>query len=147
MGGLNDYDRTVDLLNVPRQISRKTLREFVKEVLSLCGRPGSGLCIAFVGDPEMRKLNREFRGIDSATDVLSFPAEDNHQGGYLGDVAVSVASAERQAGEMGHSLREEILQLVAHGIVHLCGHDHEKDSGEMAKLEEKIEMEVAQKYK
>jgi probable rRNA maturation factor len=147
MNGKNDCDRTIDLLNVPRHISRKTLREFAKEVLSLCGRSDTGLCIAFINDQDIQKLNREFRRIDSPTDVLSFPTDDSHQGGYLGDIAVSLTTAERQAEELGHSVKEELLMLVAHGIVHLCGYDHETDGGEMAGLEKKIELEVAQKYK
>lgn len=95
---------------------------------------GRSAAIAFVSDNKMRTLNREFRGKDSTTDVLSFPFEpDEFDCGAdnLGDIVISLEQAARQAAEYGLTLEEESKQLILHGILHLCGYDHETDSGEM----------------
>ncbi len=81
----------------------------------------------------MRRLNREFLDKDYATDVLSFPSED----AGLGDLAISAERAEEQAQEFGHSRLDEMRLLMLHGVLHLMGHDHEEDSGEMARAERK----------
>ena len=108
------------------------------EMLKAIGKPQSSATVAFVSDTKIRELNRRFRGIDSATDVLSFPdavAERQRQGQNLGDIAVSVERAELQAKENGLRFDEEISQLILHGLLHLCGYDHETDNGEMNRLE------------
>lgn len=94
--------------------------------------------IAFVSDRRIKELNNQFRGIDKATDVLSFPAERDdfaESESNLGDVAISVDRAEIQAKENALSYDQEIAQLVLHGLLHLCGYDHETDNGEMNRLE------------
>lgn len=90
--------------------------------------------IAFVSDRKMRELNRDFRGKNSTTDVLSFPhAPDDFQPTteFLGDIVISLEQASRQAVENRLTLEEEVKQLILHGILHLCGFDHETDNGEM----------------
>lgn len=98
-----------------------------------------GATIAFVAAGRMRELNREWRGKDYATDVLSFPLEqdewERQAGASLGDVVICVAQAARQAKENGFTLEEELAQLILHGLLHLCGYDHETDEGEMNRLE------------
>lgn len=96
----------------------------------------------FVRDKKIRALNREFRGKDYATDVLSFPVFDGADEtfdfggeGNLGDIVISVDTALRQAREAGHSLGRETEELLLHGVLHLCGYDHETDQGEMNRLE------------
>jgi len=79
-------------------------------------------------DPELRSLNKTYRGLARPTDVLSFPADSDL--GILGEIYISVDTARRQATEYGATLREEILRLVCHGVLHLCGYDHEKASDE-----------------
>lgn len=96
--------------------------------------------IAFVGDRTIRRLNREFRGKDIVTDVLSFPRvqedfELTAETPNLGDVIISIPQATRQAAENGAALDGEIEQLILHGLLHLCGYDHERDAGEMNRLE------------
>lgn len=97
--------------------------------------------IAFVGEQVIRRLNRDFRGKDVVTDVLSFPNEHDADelvpsaADYLGDVVICVAQAERQAAENDLSFDEEIAQLILHGLIHLCGYDHATDSGEMNRFE------------
>ncbi len=95
---------------------------------------GRSAAIAFVSDRKMRELNREFRGKDSTTDVLSFPFEPDEfddRCDNLGDIVISLEQAARQSAENGLTLEEEVKQLILHGILHLCGYDHETDDGEM----------------
>jgi len=86
-------------------------------------------------DAALRKLNRNFRGKDQATDVLSFPAEGIGAEEIAGDLAISVPTALRQAVEQGHTLSTEIKVLILHGLLHLFGYDHEADNGKMARRE------------
>ncbi len=94
--------------------------------------------IAFISDRRMKELNSFFRGKDSTTDVLSFPHEPDEfdaDNSNMGDIVISVEQAKRQAGENGLTLDAEIKQLILHGVLHLCGYDHEADDGEMNKRE------------
>ena len=93
--------------------------------------------VALVGDARMRRMNREFRGVDRATDVLSFPSGEA-QGGDLGDIAIAVGMARRQAAAQGHGLGAELRILALHGLLHLLGYDHEEDQGAMRRLEERL---------
>ncbi|MCE5312491.1 MAG: rRNA maturation RNase YbeY [Nitrospiraceae bacterium] len=107
------------------------------------------LSILVVADKKMRSLNSAYRHKDKTTDVLSFPqiepcgrmsnrSHDNHQ---LGDIVINLRQAERQARARGVSLKQEVSWLLAHGILHLAGYDHETSSrhdAEMRKLEQKI---------
>lgn len=90
--------------------------------------------VAFVSDRRMKELNKLFRSKDSTTDVLSFPNEPDEfdpDKGNLGDIVISAEQAQKQATENGFSLEIEIKQLILHGLLHLCGYDHETDNGEM----------------
>jgi probable rRNA maturation factor len=91
--------------------------------------------ILLTSSAEIRRLNREFRDQDKATDVLSFPASAP---GYAGDVAIALPVAAAQARHHDHGLREEVQLLVLHGMLHLCGYDHERDNGRMARREERL---------
>ncbi|MDD7323558.1 MAG: rRNA maturation RNase YbeY [Campylobacter lanienae] len=93
--------------------------------------------LVFVNDDEMRKINREHRGIDKATDVLSFPYEQV-SGGLMGSVVISTDTANRVAGELGHSIECEIALLFLHGVLHILGYDHEIDSGQMREKEKEV---------
>ena len=105
---------------------------FAEKALDAIGNSGSSATIAFVSDSSIRKLNQQFRGVDKATDVLSFPADEPDN---LGDVAISVETAAKQATENGLQVDDEIAQLILHGLLHLSGYDHETDNGEMNRLE------------
>jgi probable rRNA maturation factor len=89
-------------------------------------------------DAAIRKLNRQFRGKNKPTDVLSFPAEGLGAQGVAGDLAISVTTALGQAAEQGHSLSTEIKVLILHGLLHLAGYDHELDDGKMARRERQL---------
>lgn len=90
-------------------------------------------------DTAIRRLNRQFRGKNKATDVLSFPAEPmpglKPQQQIAGDLAISVPTARRQAAGQGHALPVELKVLILHGLLHLAGYDHETDAGQMARRE------------
>lgn len=97
-----------------------------------------GATLRIVSDPAMRELNRSFRGLDRTTDVLAFPAEPSdapEDDPYLGDLAIAADTAARQAAEHGSSLDAELRVLALHGLLHLFGWDHERDRGEMNRLE------------
>ena len=103
----------------------------ISEVPETAGRTFS---VAFISDSRMKQLNSFFRSRDSTTDVLSFPYEPDEfapDKKHLGDIVISAEQAERQAVENGLTLDAEVRQLVLHGLLHLCGYDHETDNGEM----------------
>jgi probable rRNA maturation factor len=108
--------------------------------------------IALVSDARMRTLNRSWRRVDHATDVLSFPALDASDAGsergkegkragrsaHLGDIVIAKGVAARQARAAGHSEAAEWRVLALHGLLHLLGYDHEQDEGEMARVEARL---------
>ena len=98
-------------------------------------RTRGSVTIAVAPDRRVRELNRRYRGEDSATDVLSFPADEP---GELGDVVIALGVATRQAAAAGHSLATEFRVLALHGLLHLLGYDHERDTGEMRRLEQRL---------
>jgi probable rRNA maturation factor len=83
----------------------------------------------------MHTLNREFRSVDGPTDVLSFPSG---QKDFLGDLVVAVPYAARQARRRGHGTAREVQILLAHGLLHLLGYDHETDDGRMFRLQRRL---------
>jgi|SRR5688572_4739687 probable rRNA maturation factor len=93
------------------------------------------LSIAIVSDKRMRALNRQFRGKDKVTDVLSFPADAR---GFMGDIVIAAGVAKRQAGAAGHTAQTEVRVLALHGLLHLLGYDHEADEGRMARAEARL---------
>ena len=87
----------------------------------------AALTILLTDDNTLQKLNRDYRQVDSPTDVLSFPMDGDHPGSlapYLGDIAISIPYASRQADTEGHSLLAELQLLTVHGVLHLLGYDH-----------------------
>jgi probable rRNA maturation factor len=145
----------IEVVNRQRKIKiiQNEWNDFVFRVVqSIAESKNKSVAVAFVSDRKMRELNRTFRGKDATTDVLSFPYEaDDFEFGaefsdsdenYLGDIAISLEQAQRQAFENDLNLETEIKQLVLHGVLHLCGYDHETDSGEMNELELKYRREL-----
>jgi probable rRNA maturation factor len=121
----------------PRDIrlpSARTLARFLaaaQEAVRLKGQ----VTVLLTTDAAIARLNKQFRGKNKATDVLSFPAEGVGTDGMAGDLAISVTTALGQAAEQEHSLATEIKVLVLHGLLHLAGYDHETDNGRMARRE------------
>ena len=91
--------------------------------------------VALVPDRRIQELNRNFRRVNTATDVLSFPADEPET---LGDVVIARGVARRQARGAGHDFPTEIRVLALHGLLHLLGYDHEHDDGRMARLEARL---------
>jgi probable rRNA maturation factor len=122
-------------------LSASGLGRFLRAAQKAAGLQGA-VDVLLADDATLKRLNREFRGKNKATDVLSFPAGatavffGEPDGPELaGDLAISLEMAARQAAQFGHSLRDEVRVLMLHGVLHLAGFDHEVDSGEMAALE------------
>jgi probable rRNA maturation factor len=119
------------------QIKTAGLQGFLRAAQRAVGMSGE-VNVLVTSDKEMRRLNREFRGKDKPTDILSFPAAQNGKVKLAGDIAISREIARRNAKALGHSLDTELKVLLLHGLLHLAGHDHESDKGEMAALEHKL---------
>ena len=134
----------IQVINRQRRhkIQAKRWREFATGALEVIGASHRDATIVFVSDAAIRKLNRQFRGKDSATDVLSFPSQpEAFEAGTetnLGEIVISLDRAQAQAKENGLTLVNEVEQLILHGLLHLRGHDHETDHGEMNRLELRI---------
>lgn len=117
--------------------SARTLAQFLFEAQAAVRLRGE-VSVLLTTDKKIRELNSHFRGKNKATDVLSFPAEQNLGNGpekLAGDLAISVPVARRQAVEQGHTVGVEIKVLMLHGLLHLAGYDHETDNGQMARRE------------
>lgn len=134
----------IELVNQQRKIkiNSEPFQLFTqKAVESVPETSNKSITIAFVSDRKMRELNKMFRNKNATTDVLSFPFEADEfeaDAQILGDVVISVEQAARQAAENNLEFEVEIKQLILHGILHLCGYDHETDHGEMNTLELKL---------
>ena len=112
-------------------LDRALLARRARAVLRLLGHARSELSLALVDDAAIAVLNERDRGKPGPTDVLSYSllegAHAERRGALLGDVVISVDTAGRQARRAGRSLDDECLRLLVHGVLHLLGHDHEKD--------------------
>ncbi len=143
------------------KIAEKEWKEFALSVLQALSLEQVETTIVFVGDRKIKALNKEFRNINKPTDVLSFsyqttettannePIEEklyahlaSFAGNYLGDVVISTQTAVVYAKKLGLTFNEEIKVLILHGLLHLCGYDHERDNGEMDELEQKLRKQL-----
>jgi len=122
------------------------LRAYVRRLKGVLKLAQRDFNVCFVSDEDISHMNSVYRGKAVPTDVLSFPWEGDDESGpeeaggdefrnFLGDIVISVATAERNARAEGHSTEEEIRLLILHGALHLLGYDHETDQGEMNSLE------------
>jgi probable rRNA maturation factor len=134
----------IEVINRQRKqpIDCENWQAFTAKALKLTGAGDAAAAVVFVSDRAMREINRQWRGQRGTTDVLSFPSGqadfEKAEGLRLGDIVISIEQAARQAKEHGLSLENEIAQLILHGLLHLSGHDHETDHGEMNRLELKL---------
>jgi probable rRNA maturation factor len=141
---VNNRQRTV-------RLARRPLESFLRRVQDQLGLGEAGVTICLVSDPEIARMNETFRKKKGPTDVLSFPSVARRKpvrlrlastrvkaGDYLGDIAISPATARRYAKEHGRKLSSELRMLILHGLLHLLGYDHETDGGEMERIERKL---------
>jgi probable rRNA maturation factor len=118
-------------------LNQAALARFVARARRAAGLHGTANVLVTT-NRELRALNRRFRGVDKPTDVLSFPPIADLAGDFGGDVAISAEMAAVNGRQLGHSAAAEVRILVLHGVLHLAGHDHERDDGEMAGEEERL---------
>lgn len=128
------------------KLSASTLERFVLRVRRVVYLRGT-VNVLVTNSSELRTLNRRFRGVDKATDVLSFPSphvevERRKARRVAGDVAISADVARDNAARLGHSVADEVKILTLHGILHLAGFDHERDNGEMASRESRLRRQL-----
>lgn len=114
------------------------VRETAEACLKATGVPAASLCVLFTDDAAVKTLNGQFRGQDRPTNVLSFPSFSDDDG--LGDIAIAFETVEREAAQQGKTLRDHARHLIAHGVFHLLGYDHEDESEaqEMEDLERRV---------
>jgi len=127
---------TVTFRRVPANLARPTIELFARKLQHEVAKGRPFDCLV-TGDAELRRLNRDFRGQDHATDVLSFPSGTGLPACRLGDIAISLHRARAQAREFHHSTEQEIQILMLHDLLHLLGLDHETDRGQMARVEKR----------
>ncbi|UCD35472.1 MAG: rRNA maturation RNase YbeY [Nitrospiraceae bacterium] len=126
-----------------RPLDKDKINRSALNILSLASPPSreSELSILFVGDRAMRVLNRDYRGCDRSTDVLSFeaavPVTEGEAAHIMGDIVICVPKAELQARASGVEFHDEIIRLLIHGTLHLLGYDHEQSSREARKMSKK----------
>lgn len=110
------------------KVDSQRLKSHAEKFMRTLERQDDELSILLVDDTNIQNLNRQHRNIDSATDVLSFPQAEGDEfiSHMLGDVVISVETAERQAAEHQFSLEQELVLLLIHGLLHLLGYDHER---------------------
>jgi len=144
-------DKEIEVVNRQRlcAVDREVVVKLARAALDRIGHQDAALTITFIRDRAMRRLNRDYRGIDKPTDVLSFTYHEGEEivapemeSRHLGDVVISVETAGRYARELGLTFDREIAHLVIHGALHLAGYDHETDDGEMNKIEGKLRKEL-----
>jgi rRNA maturation RNase YbeY len=111
------------------RFDRRLLARRARRVLAALGMPRAELSLALVSDAAIAELNAAHRGKRGPTDVLSYSLVEGayaaQRAALLGDVVIAVGVAARQAREIGHSLNDELLRLLIHGVLHLLGYDHE----------------------
>ena len=133
------------------RLARRPLESFLRRVKSELGLQEAGLTVCLVSDAAIARMNETFRKKKGPTDVLSFPALTRRRpvqlrrgskmvkpGEYLGDIAISPATAQRYAKKYGRKPSSELQVLILHGVLHLLGYDHETDRGEMDRVERKL---------
>lgn len=124
----------IDVNNLTRKrVDLKVIKKAAEATLKLLGKVGNfELSIALVGEQRMRSLNLHFRDKDNPTDVLSFGFQEDfaNKGNVLGEVVICLPYAEKQARDLRISFRENLATLTAHGVIHLCGIDHERSEEE-----------------
>ncbi|HEU4325673.1 MAG TPA: rRNA maturation RNase YbeY [Roseiflexaceae bacterium] len=139
----------IDIQTSPRfadQVDIELVERAVRAVIAVEQVPGAlEVSVLITDDAELHELNREYRGVDAPTDVLSFADEEDEPEGpafvrppdmprYLGDIAISYERVLAQAAEYGHTPARELAYLTAHGILHLLGYDHELGADQAAAM-------------
>ena len=144
------YDDRQDDIKITDEI-KNLIKKSIAAVLKVEGLDENvEVSVSFVGDEEIRDLNRDYRGVDKSTDVLSFPMDDEFiiDNRILGDVIINTRRVMEQAEELGHSYERELSYLTVHSILHLLGYDHMEDEDKKEMRErEKLAMKELSIYR
>ena len=144
------YDDRQDNIKVTEEM-KNLIEKSIKAVLKVEELDDDvEVSVSFVGDEEIRDLNRDYRGVDKSTDVLSFPMDDEFiiDNRILGDVIINTRRVMEQAEELGHSHERELSYLTVHSILHLLGYDHIEDGDKKEMRErEKLSMKELEIYR
>lgn len=127
-------------------VSPAQLGRFLARVQRTLRLPKDSVAVCLIEDREIARMNQKYRGKRGSTDVLSFPVNGDLQAGrngkgrgaFLGDIAISPATARRNARDCGRPVSDELRILILHGVLHLLGYDHETDSGQMERYEARL---------
>jgi probable rRNA maturation factor len=130
-----DFNNQQDNIEISQEML-ELLEKVIVTAAELEGYSGGEVSVAFVDNQQIKKLNNKYREKNEATDVLSFPIDDE----MLGDIIISTRRAAEQAEEYGHSLKRELAYLTVHGMLHLFGYDHhsKEEKDEMRQKEERV---------
>lgn len=125
-------------------LARRRVQKLAQTILELIGEPSADMNVSLVGDRRMRRLNGQFRQNDRSTDVLAFafrearaPHAFHQDAAHLGDVVIALPTAQRQARAARRPLEEEVIALLIHGVLHLCGYDHERSKTDALRMQKK----------
>ena len=121
-------------------VDEEFLKRVAQEVLGREKQGNRDLSIALVGQGRMRELNKKYRGKNRVTDVLSFP------GNGLGEIVIYLREVKKNAKRFGSTFEKELARVLIHGILHLLGYNHEKNTIEAKKMKEKEEYYLSQIY-
>ena len=146
VGGISGVTSGIEIVlqnpNRYAEAGARRLRPWLERLTASLVKGPASLGVRFASDREVRRMNRDVRGMDKPPDVLSFPGGS---GGteldgsrHLGDVLISVPTARRQAEDRGHPAERELKVLLLHGLLHCLGYDHETDQGEMERVERRL---------
>ena len=124
---MQQFRINIDFTGTPDKVYVALIEDAVEAVLAAENSPNPvSINLLISDDQHLQQLNRKYLGFDRPTDVLAFPMDEPVDGldGHLGDIAISMDAAGRQAEEAGHSVESELQLLLVHGILHLLGYDH-----------------------
>lgn len=133
------FDNRQDLIKIDEEIEKIVEKSIEAALEEIEFTDDYEVSVSFVGDEEIHELNRDYRGVDRTTDVLSFPMDDEFTN-MLGDIVININKVIDQAKEYGHSEKREISYLTVHSTLHLMGFDHEEeeDKKEMRAVEDRV---------
>lgn len=133
------FDNRQDLIKIDEEIEKIVESSVEAALKEIEFTDDYEVSVSFVGDEEIHELNRDYRGVDRTTDVLSFPMDDEFTN-MLGDIVININKVIDQAKEYGHSEKREISYLTVHSSLHLMGFDHEEeeDKKEMRAVEDRV---------
>lgn len=133
------FDNRQDLIKIDEEIEKIVEISVEAALKEIDFTDDYEVSVSFVGDEEIHELNRDYRGVDRTTDVLSFPMDDEFTN-MLGDIVININKVIDQAKEYGHSEKREISYLTVHSSLHLMGFDHEEeeDKKEMRAVEDRV---------